>query len=47
MLFQLWFCYRYDGTLLHVVWNLVPFHLEQDSIIAVTTVLNIVNSPIF
>ncbi|RKW58637.1 MAG: hypothetical protein D8H98_10590 [Prevotella sp.] len=27
---------RQDGTSFHIIWNNVPYHLEHDSILAIT-----------
>ena len=31
MLFQLPFCYNYEGIVFHVIWNTIPDDMERDS----------------
>lgn len=31
MLFQLPFCYSYEGIVFHVIWNTIPDDMERDS----------------
>lgn len=31
MLFQLLFCYSYEGIVFHIIWNTIPDDMERDS----------------
>lgn len=31
MLFQLSFCYDYEGIVFHITWNTIPAYMERDS----------------
>jgi len=41
---ELWACYRLSGSLFHLIWNIVPSHLECDSISSGIRFLLIFNS---
>ena len=46
MLFQLSFCYSYEGIVFHVIWNTIPDDMERDSSLYGTGVQLTYNSAI-